>query len=369
VTARLRAALPIVAIVVFLACVGAVLATAGTTLGYDYQAYLGAAERALAGSPLYDPTIDVAGGFAIFLYPPPFALALVPFALLPESVGLVVWEGLAIGAFLVGVALLPVRPAVRWGILLLGGLDWPLLFAFKLGQVGPLLFLLFAIGWRWRDRPAVLGASVAAGALIKVQPVILLGWAAATGRWRAVGISLAVLAAAAAVATVAFGPSVWLDYVALLGRVSSAVTTPHNFSIGAIAFQLGLSESIAGLVQLAATIGVVAVVLIAIRFASHEVSFLTTVVASQMLSSLLWDHYAVVLLLPVAWLLERGHWWAVAIPLLTSLPLVGLVPAAIYPLVFAAGLLGPVVVELVGRRRVVGAGPGSGSAAASIGAA
>lgn len=370
-TSLLRTALPIVAIVVFVVSVGAVLATAGTTLGYDYQAYVGAAQRALAGSPLYDANVDVAGGFAIFLYPPPFALALIPFALLPEPVGVLAWEGLAIVAFLVGVAVLPVRPAVRWGIVLLGGLDWPLLFALKLGQVGPLLFLLFAIGWRWRDRASVLGASMAVGALVKVQPAILLAWAAATGRWRSVGVSLVVLAAAGFIATVVFGPAVWLDYLALLGRVSSPVTTPHNFTPGAIAFQLGASESVAAVVQLVATALIAAIVVIAIRSASHEVSFLTTAVASQMLSPLLWDHYAVVLLLPVAWLLERGHWWAVAIPLLTSWPLVGLAPPAVYPLVFAVGLVGPVVMDLAARRRAVGAGrgPGSGSATATLGAA
>lgn len=363
-TALLRAALPVVAVVVFVAFTGAILASAGPTLGYDYQAYLGAAQRALDGQPLYDSSVDVAGGFAIFLYPPPFALALVPFALLPEQTGLIAWEVLTVAAFLLGVAVLPVRPAVRWGIVLLGGLDWPLLFAFKLGQVGPLLFLLFAIGWRWRDRAAVLGLSMAAGALVKVQPVILIGWAVLTGRWRAAGISLGVFVGAAAVATVAFGPAVWFDYVALLGRVSSAVTTPRNFTPGAIAFQMGMSESVASAVQLVATVLIVAVVLVAIRHASHAVSFLTTIVASQMLSPLLWDHYAVVLLLPVAWLLERGQWWAVAIPLLTSLPLLGIMPAAVYPLVFAGGLVGPLLVELAGYRDK----GRPGSAAARLGA-
>src|SRR4051812_49872164 len=63
-----RAGLPTVAIVVFAMTTVAVLATAGDTLGYDYQAYVGAAQRAVEGSPLYDTAVDVAGGFAIFLY-------------------------------------------------------------------------------------------------------------------------------------------------------------------------------------------------------------------------------------------------------------------------------------------------------------
>ena len=355
--ATLRGALPGAAIVMFLLMTGAILLTAGSTLGYDYQAYVTAAQRVLDGLPLYDASVDVAGGFAIFLYPPPFALALIPFALLPDQIGLWLWLLGVIAAFVVGVAILPVRPTIRWAVLLLGALDWPLLFSFKLGQVGPLLFLFFAIGWRCLDRAVPLGLSLAAGAIVKVQPLILLGWAGLTGRWRAVATGLVALALAAAIATIALGPGVWADYLGLLGRVSSPVTTPHNFTPGAIAYQAGVSEDLAGILQLIAMVAVVVIVLVAIRWSTDEVSFLTTVVASQLLSPLLWDHYAVVLLLPVAWLLERGHWWAIAIPLLTSLPLVGLVPPATYAVVFAAGLVGPLLVERSMRRRAGGAMP------------
>jgi len=344
--------LPVVAVVVFAVTTLAILATAGSTLGYDYQAYVGAAHRALDGTAIYDKTIDVAGGFAIFLYPTPFALALIPFALMPDQLGLWLWEGLAVGSFVAGVALLPVRAPVRWGVLLLGALDWPLLYAFKLGQVGPLLFLLFAIGWRWRDRTLALGLAIAAGAMVKVQPAILLGWAALTGRWRAVGIALGALVVGGAVSTVVLGAGAWTDFLGLLGRVSSPVTTPHNFTPGALAYQAGMSEAAAGALQVAVYLAVVAVVLLAIRTASAEVSYLTTVVASQVLSPLLWDHYAVVLLLPAAWLLQRGSWWAAAIPLLTSIVLIPVMPAAIYPAVFAAGLVGPLLVEAADRRRV-----------------
>ena len=35
-------------------------------------------------------------------------------------------------------------------------------------------------------------------------------------------------------------------------------------------------------------------------------SYLVAVIASQLLSPILWDHYALLLLLPVAWLVDRG---------------------------------------------------------------
>ena len=56
------------------------------------------------------------------------------------------------------------------------------------------------------------------------------------------------------------------------------------------------------------------------------------------------------LLLPVAWLLERRQWWAVAVPLATCIVLVGTVPVAVYPVVFAVCLLAPIVVSAMGAR-------------------
>lgn len=315
-----------------------ILASAGSTLGYDYQAYAGAAHRVLDGRPLYDPAVDVAGGFAIYLYPPPFALATLPFAILPSSAGMWAWLGGLFVAFLAGVALMPVRASVRWAVVFLAALDWPFLYSMKLGQVGPLLILIFAAAWRWIDRPAREGLSAAIGALVKVQPGLLLVWAAATRRWRAVAWGVGVLAVAVIVSSALFGTGVWGDYLSLLGRVNEPVTTPHNFTPGAIAYQLGASANVAGVIQLASTGLAVAVVVIGWLRAESSPSLIATIVASQLVSPLLWDHYAVVLLLPVAYLLERRQWWAIAIPLVCWLP------APVYPVVFWICLVAPLVV-------------------------
>lgn len=335
--------LPIAAVASLVIVVGLVLLSAGSTLGYDYHAYANAADRLIHGQPLYDPSVNVAGGFAIYLYPPPFVILALPFALLPASVAPAAWIAAMLAAFLVGAALLPVRREVRWAIVLLGGLTWPLAYSLKLGQVGPLLFLLFAAGWRWLDQPGRLGAAIALGTIVKVQPAILLAWAALTGRWRAVGVALAVGLLAALGATLLTGLATWGDYLELLRRVSAPVTTAHNFTPGAIAFQLGASEGIASAIQLAITVAVLVVTVWAALRAPAEVGYLTAVTASQLLSPLLWDHYAMLLLLPVAWLLERRRWWATVIPLATATPIVllGIVPAAIYPALFGLGLLAP----------------------------
>lgn len=336
--------MPVVAVFVGVVVVGAVLASAGSTLGYDLYAYVHAAERLLAGKPLYDPAVDVAGGFAIYLYPPPFALLAVPFVPLTAAFGPWPWIGLLVACFALGVAILPVRREVRWLVLLLGGLSWPLAYSLKLGQVGPILFLLFAAGWRWRDRPRPLGVAMALGTIVKVQPALLLGWALLTRRWQALGVALGGLAIGAVAATMASGAGSWADYLALLQRVSAPVTTAHNFTPGAIAFQMGLPQEAATVLQWVSVVAALLVVAWAALRAGGEVGYLTAVTASQLISPLLWDHYAMLLLLPTAWLLDRGRWWAAAIPLATSVLLIGL-PPVVYPIAFWAALVAPLVVS------------------------
>jgi alpha-1,2-mannosyltransferase len=346
-----RLALPLVALLTFAVVVGAIVVSAARSgsLGFDFLAYYDAAGRVLGGSQLYDVSVQRAGGFGLFYYPPPFLLAVLPFALLDATTATWVWSGLLVLAFGAGVAILPVPATVRWIVILLAGLSWPFAYAIKLGQVGPLLFLLFAVGWRWMDRPRALGLAAAAGAGIKLQPGLVLVWAIATGRLRAVLVGAVAIAVLGVVATaVGGGPHIWPDYLLLLRNVSDPITTPHNFTPGAIAYQMGAPFATAALVQATVSVLVAIAVVVAVRRATAEASYLVTVVASQLLSPVLWDHYALLLLLPIAWLLARGHWWAVIIPLATSSVFISVSPAVIYPLAFGSTL---VALLAVGIRR------------------
>ena len=346
-----RAALPIVALLVFAGSLAATLAVAGDTLGYDFRAYHQAIVRLFSGGPLYDMSYTQTGGFGLFYYPPTFAPLLVPFAFLAEHVAVVAWIGLSIAAFLAGVGVLPVSRTVRWWIVLLAGLSFPFVYGVKLGQVGAVLFLLMAISWRWLESPIRLGASGALGAAIKVQPGLVLVWALLTRRFRAVVAGAGVLLVLAVAATLLAGPAAWSDFLTLVRTVSDPIATPHNLTPGAVAFQLGASSGLAAAIQLVNTVGVAILLLAAIRWSTDESSFLATVIASQLVSPILWDHYATLLLLPVAYLLAAGRWWAVAIPLVTAWPLVGLTPPAVYPVAFWVALIAVVGVGLRARRR------------------
>jgi hypothetical protein len=363
------AVLPVAALVVLILTVGATLAAGAasrpSTLGYDYLAYDAAARRLLGGAQLYDTSFVASGSFGLFYYPPPFILVVLPFAVLPPLLAPWAWIGLLLLAFALGVVVLPVSPRVRWLVVLGAAIQWPFVYALKLGQVGPLLFLCFAVGWRWLDSPLRVGASTAAGALIKIQPVLLAGWAALTGRWRAVAVTLLAASGVAAVATVLTGPGAWTDFLDLVRRVSDPIATEKNLTPGAIAYQLGIDRSAASTVQLASTVIVLLTVVVSARRAPPEVSFLVAVMASQLVSPILWEHYAMLILLPMAWLLERRQHWAFLGPVLTSIPLLGVAPPIAYLATMVAAMLGPWLVsalhpDQVRAPQAVPAGPTAG---------
>jgi len=350
-TAALARMLPLFAILVIVLGVAATVGVAGDTLGYDFLAYHAAASRVLAGQPAYDTSFEAAGGFGLFYYPPTFIPLILVFGLLPAGAATWAWIGLLLVAFAAGVAVLPVSRTVRWLVVLLAGLSWPFLYAIKLGQVGPLLFLLMAMGWRWIDRGPVLGATGALGAAIKIQPGLVLAWALLTRRWSAVITGAAVLVGLAVLATLVAGVGAWTDFLALITRVSDPITTPHNFTPGAVAFQLGAPREVAVIVQYAAmAAAVLAVVVTALRLGAVP-SYLVAVIASPLLSPILWDHYALLLLLPVAWFLDRGHPWAVLFVLVTPVLLVGQTPAFVYPVAFWVCLIATIAVGAREPRR------------------
>jgi alpha-1,2-mannosyltransferase len=346
-----RTALPIVAVLSVGLSVPAVLAFAGETLGYDFLAYHAAASRLISGEPLYDLSFEVAGGFGLFYYPPFFAPLIIAFGLLPEAVAIWAWILVLLAAFAVGVSVIPVSRTIKWWIVLLAGLSWPFVYAVKLGQVGPILLLLFAIGWRWLDDPRRLGASVALGTAIKLQPALLFLWALATRRWMAVAVGAVTLAALALLATLLAGVVAWSDFALLLGRVVDPIQTAHNVTPGAIAYQLGASHMAATAVQWATIAGSVLAVLVSCWLGTAAASYLVAVIASQLVSPILWDHYVMLLLLPVAYLASKGHWWALLIPLATAWPLVGATPPVAYPVSLFLALVATLVVGI--RQRSV----------------
>jgi hypothetical protein len=49
-------------------------------------------------------------------------------------------------------------------------------------------------------------------------------------------------------------------------------------------------------------------------------AFVVTALATLLAAPFIHPHYLVLLLLPAAWLIDRGHWWGVVLPLSGWLP-------------------------------------------------
>ena len=202
----------------------------------------------LDGQPAYDTTFFGAGGFGLFYYPPTFIPLVLPFGLLGATTATWLWIGLSIAAFAIGVVVLPVAGRTKWLLVLLAGLSWPFLYALKLGQVGPILFALFAAGWagmstpsraRHQRRPRGGDQDPA-----RADPAVGAAHARTVVAAFVIRV-LGVLALLAVVATILAGTEAWSDFFTLMGRVSDPITTPHNFTPGAVAYQAGVSRETA----------------------------------------------------------------------------------------------------------------------------
>jgi alpha-1,2-mannosyltransferase len=318
--------------------------TAQGTLGCDFLVYRGAVLDWLGGRPIYDLAITETGSCNLYYYPPPFVAFVVPFALLDPLVGTLAWIGLLAACFVVGCLAMPVRSEVKLAIFMLGAVSWPFIFGVRIGQVVPILFMLFAIAWRYLDRPIVTGTAMAIGTLVKLQPIVVIGWMVVRRQWTGVAAALVVGSAISAVAAI-IGLGGWWDMVSVLRNVDNAIDHPVNFAIGAVGYQHGLSIGAAGMLQAIGTLATVALVAFWAVRGSAQAGFLVAVIASQLISPIVWSHYALILLLPVAWLLERRQWWAALVPIAMTWVLLPYVPNDFYPLAFYVLLLAVPIVD------------------------
>ena len=329
-----RAALPIVAILVFAAGIGVALAVAGDTLGFDFRAYHQAARRLLDGGPLYDHRLhgDRRRSGCTSTRRPSILLVL-PLALLTETTAVLAWTALMIAAFVVGVLVLP---GVADRALVDRAAGRPVVAVRLRDQARP-------------GRPAAV-PDVRRRLALAGRPGPPRGQrrgrqrpqAAARARLRLGGAHRS-LASAAASAWPSSRPwpswprcwpdrRAWPDFLSVIRTDHRADHDPEQLDARARSpTRPGSRREVATAIQIASDVAALVAVVVAARRATAEASYLVAVVASQLLSPVLWDHYAMLLLLPVAYLLAAGRWWALAIPLVTATPLIASDPAGRLP--------------------------------------
>jgi hypothetical protein len=134
--------------------------------------------------------------------PPTFVMCFVPLTLLAPRPGFYVWTALNALSFLLAIVLLfrwtpGLRrdPALALAAVIL--LFPPVVEHLAWGQNKMLVLLMFVLMLRWleRGRDAAAGLMLAAAALLRAFPLLLIGYLALMRRWRAVGYTVLGLAA------------------------------------------------------------------------------------------------------------------------------------------------------------------------------
>ena len=276
----------------------------GLEMPFDFAIFLRAAEDVRAGeSPYVDPDSVAEDSPAPYVYPPLLAIALVPATLLPDEVRGSSPAGVLASLFLIA--------CVVGALLLLDVRDWrcypiallypPTLENVEYGAVGPVLALLVALAWRYRDRAVPAAASLGAGIALKVFVWPLLVWLAATRRWTgAIGAALVALALALG-SWFVIGFDGIGDYPDLLRRLSD-VEAENSYSAYAIVVTLGVPSAFAHVVVAIAAAGLL---VLAWRAAQDGAdgdrrSLTLALAAGFVLTPILWLHYLVLLVVPIA---------------------------------------------------------------------
>lgn len=289
---------------------------------YDLRAYLQAAERLSHGASMYTPETLAGpfspGPFGLYLYAPPLAVALVSLTATTFAVAADVWLVLRLVLLVATCWLMPVRLRLRLLTLVVAAFTSPVLIDLNLGNVSIVVAFLSAVAWRWLDRPP---GSAAMAVAMSLRPTlgVFLAWWLIRRRWAPLAWTL-VSGIVLILITLPFaGIGSYTDYLTVLRNLGGVTGVPKNADLASTLLLLGAPAAIATAALVAGYILAVGAVLISLR-RDTEVSFMVTLGATLLLSPLMWEHYLVSLLLPAAFLAQRGRPWALALPLLAWLP-------------------------------------------------
>ena len=297
----LTAALVLVAVMWTLAFVGFSLAE--DLLAWDVRfAYLPAAEAVIDGRSPYpeldDPILEDQKGY---VYPPQLVVLLVPLTPLPVDVVAVLVTCLLLALVALTLRILDVRDLRCYAATIL----WmPTTSGVLLGNISiPLAFAL-AVAWRYREtvwRPAV-AVGLAVSAKLLLWPVFV--WMLATRRLRAVALALVVGTVATFAAWAAIGLDGLRTYPDLLERLSE-IQSERSYSIVGMVATLGLGSTVGN--ALTAVVGLALLIgcVVFARRSDDARSFVCAVAATLAVSPIVWLHYLVVLLVPMAILRRR----------------------------------------------------------------
>lgn len=260
-------------------------------------------------------------GDATYAYPPLLALLTVPFHPLSAAVANVLWTIASLLAIGGALWLLRVRD---WRCYALVAVYPITRSAVGLGTIGPLLLLALAVAWRCRDRVLEPAVATAAAVALKLFLWPLLVWLALTRRVKAAFLAGGLALAFVLLPWAVLGFEGLERYPHLLRRLADDEAT-SSYSIVALAVRVHLPQVVGTVISVLIAGGLIAAAAWIARAQGRsarerDVATLTLTLAAALAASpIVWVHYFLLLLVPVALTRPRLSW-------------IWFVPLAYYPL-------------------------------------
>ena len=294
--------------------------------GFDFTGDVYAAGRAiLHGASPYHPGLlqaeaaIVQSGRAVGAfftasprYPPPLFLVAAPLSLLPLGMATIFFLVLSAGAVVVALRLFGVRD---WRCIVLALVSAPTLQGLWLGNIDAVLLIGAALVWRWRARLWPLAIATSSTIVAKLILWPLAVWLLATRRFRAAALTASMVVAEILIAWAVIGFAGMTAYPHMLQNVTYIGET-RGSSLVAFLLSAGVSVNVArALAVMCAAALLGAAWKLGQRPGGDREAFGLVVMAGLTATPVVWQHYLILLYVPIA-LMSPGLSWMWFMPML-----------------------------------------------------
>ena len=269
----------------------------GAGAGNDLHVFLRASGKVLDTASPYAFHAD-----KTFAYPPFLAWLVAPLHPLSSSAAGFLWTLLSLAMVTLALWLLDLRD---WRCYALAYVFLLTRSSIDLGTIEPLLLLAVAAAWHWRERALQTAGAVAVAIVLKVFLWPLEIWLVLTRRTRAAVLAAGFAVALAAVSWAAIGFAGIGDYPGLLRRLANEEST-SSYSVVALGVRAHLPLLAARIISVLVTLALLAAAAWVARDErrsprDRDIATLTITLAAALAASpIVWVHYFLLLLVPLA---------------------------------------------------------------------
>jgi len=268
------------------------------SIGFDFRgAYLRAAREIVDGESPYPPVdgFELASHSA-YVYPPLLAFVIVPFTALSNGVAAVLAVLLAAALLVATLVVLDVRD---WRCYTAAALWAPTTNALHMASSSALLALAAALAWRYRATVLPLAAAIGLGVATKLILWPLLVWTLVTGRLRPMAFAIAIAVGVTLPLWAVLGFDGLGRYPAMLRRLADLEAEESYSLVGAFT-ALGVGGTGARVLAIAVAAGLLVLCVVYARRGDDARAFIAALSAGLAFSPIVWLHYLVLLLVPLA---------------------------------------------------------------------